>query len=250
MRKLNCNFAQVLILSVSLAGTVSCSKFSGAPKEAEADKIKRTMSSEEKDVMEFVDSGENSTVFSDSALSSKNEPGTWKEAPNSVTEKDELESMLTDAPTPTDQEVLDSPVKKSHEVATYKIKKGDTLMLIAYNLYGHFKEWKSLYSLNKDKIRMFSKLETGTALKYYTATKKFPRPSGAPYLIKWGDTLSLISGKVYGNKMKWQVIHSNNRYLFPNANLIFAGLTLYYPNNGNKLALNDNIFEEDLIAAE
>ncbi|PIP94727.1 MAG: hypothetical protein COW78_09545 [Bdellovibrio sp. CG22_combo_CG10-13_8_21_14_all_39_27] len=51
---------------------------------------------------------------------------------------------------------------------------------------------------------------------------------GNPYLIKSGDSLSLISKKVYGDWREWPAIHKNNPQQIRDPNLIFAGFTLYY----------------------
>jgi len=51
---------------------------------------------------------------------------------------------------------------------------------------------------------------------------------GNPYLIKSGDSLSLISKKVYGDWREWPAIHKNNPKQIRDPNLIFAGFTLYY----------------------
>ena len=74
-------------------------------------------------------------------------------------------------------------------------------------------------------------------LKYKKPLHPYRPPLGDPYLIKTGDSLSLISRKVYGDYKKWDHIYRNNPRQIRDPNLIFAGFTLYYPSLNN-IALN------------
>lgn len=71
-------------------------------------------------------------------------------------------------------------------------------------------------------------LAASPVLKYREPSRQKITPMGNPYLTKQGDSLSLISKKVYGNYRKWGQIYNNNRDQIRNPNLIFAGFVLYY----------------------
>ena len=110
---------------------------------------------------------------------------------------------------------------------TYQVQKGDTLMMVAFKIYGDYRKWKELRDWNQDKIH--AKLTHGMVLKYQIPGEKFGwMPSGLPYLVKTGDTLQVISMDKYGTTRKWKSIYENNRPLIRDSNLIFAGFTLYY----------------------
>lgn len=125
---------------------------------------------------------------------------------------------------------------ESDELLEYQTKKNDTLMLIAFSIYGDYRKWRELHALNKDILGDSYDLSLRPVLKYRKPFKPYTPPIGNPYLIKSGDSLSLISKKVYGNWREWPIIHKNNLQQIRDPNLIFAGFTLYYPSL-NKMAL-------------
>ena len=124
----------------------------------------------------------------------------------------------------------DNPVKVqiTEKVGEYRVSKGDTLMWIAFKLYGDYSLWRKIYNLNQEKVGENYDLTAGTLLKYHIADKEFYPPMGSPYFIKRGDSLSRISQKVYGEYRKWPMIFKNNSRQIKDPNLIFAGFTLYY----------------------
>ncbi len=119
--------------------------------------------------------------------------------------------------------------EESHQLklgaeATYQMQKEDTLMMVAFKIYGDYRKWKDLKAWNPHK-----KFGAGAVLKYYKPEKTFSwQPSGMPYMVKTGDTLGLISVDKYGTSKKWKSIYENNRPLILDPNLIFAGFILYY----------------------
>jgi len=128
-------------------------------------------------------------------------------------------------------EITQTSAEESNEAGktkVYKVKKGDTLMIIAFNLYGDISKWKELKQINGN-----STLRTNMELKYKAPAKTFVwNPSGIPYMIKNGDTLGIISNSVYQTPKKWKSIWENNKPLIKNPNIIYAGFTLYYKNDG------------------
>ncbi|MDO9182841.1 MAG: LysM peptidoglycan-binding domain-containing protein [Bacteriovorax sp.] len=132
-------------------------------------------------------------------------------------------------------EILETPPEIAPKVSStelgkeeqYYVQKGDTLMMVAFKIYGDYRKWKDLRTWNKDKLKY--KIGPGVVLKYYVPERSFGwQPSGLPYLVKTGDTLQIISMDKYGTTRKWKNIYENNRPLILNPNLIFAGFTLYY----------------------
>ena len=114
----------------------------------------------------------------------------------------------------------------SKDIAEYSVQKGDTLMQIAFKLYGDFGMWKSLKALNPE---LDGSLKMGSVLKYHVPESKFEWiPQGNPYLVMRGDSLSSISHKVYEKASWWKHIHENNKPMIKDPNQIFTGFTLYY----------------------
>lgn len=109
----------------------------------------------------------------------------------------------------------------------YKIKNGDSLLTISFNIYGDYQKWKIFQhfnpGLNEDVII------PGKVLKYPLPKDNFVwRPKGNPYLILNGDSLTGISLKKYRDAMKWRKIWDNNKPLIKDPDSIFAGFTIFY----------------------
>ena len=114
------------------------------------------------------------------------------------------------------------------EYGSYQVQKGDTLMLIAFKIYGDVSKWRSISVLNEEQL-INEDIEVDMNLRYEIPEDKFVwKPMGTPYIVKEDDSLSIISGTVYDSTKHWQYIWDNNRPLVKNPNLIFAGFTLYY----------------------
>lgn len=118
----------------------------------------------------------------------------------------------------------DSDQKKYSE---YIIQENDTLMLIAFKIYGDFRRWKELAKLNPHLD--VKKLQPNRQITYEVPTELFEWEAlGEPYLIKLNDTLMKISYDVYDTHQRWKEIWYNNRPLIRNPNKIYAGMTIYY----------------------
>lgn len=119
------------------------------------------------------------------------------------------------------------------KVMSYKVRKGETLMQIAFKIYGDISKWRELKSLNGTRLASNSPLKVGASIKYNAPEKLFVwNPEGTPRMIKTGETLGTISNDVYQTPKKWKSIWENNKPLIKNPNMIYAGFTLYYKNNG------------------
>lgn len=121
--------------------------------------------------------------------------------------------------------------------STWTVSENETLMIIAFKIYGDYDRWRDIANLNRDKLSGGYSLAQGMTLKYNTPAEPFIwNPEGNPYLIKLGDTLGTISTTTYGTKKHWKDIWDNNRPLIKDPNKIFAGFTLYTPNLDREVA--------------
>jgi nucleoid-associated protein YgaU len=124
-------------------------------------------------------------------------------------------------------------IVSSGEKAEYTVKKGETLMMVAFNVYGDYGRWREIQEQNSGISS--SALRAGMKLKYTRPMNDFSwTPVGDPYLIQRGDSLGTISKDKYGTPAKWKSLFENNRPLIKDPNLIFAGFTIYY------LPMNEN----------
>ncbi len=128
------------------------------------------------------------------------------------------------------ESVAEQPIVsgKKNEIKMILVESGDTLMILAFKLYGDIDKWKEISNLNKE-ILSKNVIAPGMLLKYRPPLYSYKIPEGLPYLVKHNDTLPSISRKVYGTRLLWDVILYNNMDQIQNADLIFAGFTLFYP---------------------
>lgn len=123
------------------------------------------------------------------------------------------------------------------EMKQYTVQKNETLMMIAFKLYGDYGRWKELASHNRDALKGNTVVRTGMVLNYAAPAEEFIwNPQGNPYLIKTGDTLGHISKEVYATVKKWKLLWENNRPLIKDPNKIYAGFTIYYLESGREVA--------------
>jgi LysM repeat protein len=124
----------------------------------------------------------------------------------------------------------------SGKMDTYTVKPGDTLMKIAFQIYGDVDRWHDLHELNAAKLKGGA-LRKGLKLKYEVPMDAFqPEQLSHSYLIKKGDTLAGIADDVYGKKMKYKKLQAYNKKLIKNPNRIFAGFTIFYDITDKEMA--------------
>ncbi len=138
---------------------------------------------------------------------------------------------------------------KKKESKLYEVQENDTLMLISWKLFGDYKKWKQLKTMNSDILEGGTKVRKGQYLFYYPPEVEYDyNPVGSPFLIRKGDTLGKISHRVYEDKKHWQAIWYNNRDLIRDPDLIFAGFTLYYKDfqdiNPRKISSKIRLFQK------
>lgn len=116
----------------------------------------------------------------------------------------------------------------SNGTITYVVKSNDTLMKIAFEIFGNLYRWREIYDENKAKIGNFNSLVKGTVLTVRLSNVVNVTHTGDPYLIQRRDTLIKISNKLYGTPKRWWHLWDNNREMIHDPNRIYAGFTLYY----------------------
>lgn len=122
-------------------------------------------------------------------------------------------------------------------MAQYTVQKNETLMMIAFKLYGDYARWKELANMNSGTLKGGTTITPGMVLNYIAPAEAFVwNPQGNPYLIKTGDTLGGISKEVYATVKKWKLLWENNKPLIKDPNKIYAGFTIYYLENGREVA--------------
>lgn len=209
----------LVVLSMSLVGC-SGSK-SAQPVSQETPQIELS------DADEFIENPNEEPVVTEEAVAPTEEPVV---ADSPVIEENAPEVTEMDAPV-----VVDNSSAGSEK--TYQVQKNETLMMIAFKLYGDYGKWKELANYNRDALKGSTVVNAGMNLKYMAPAEEFVwNPEGLPYLIRTGDTLGVISNSVYQTPKKWKLIWDNNRPLIKDPNKIFAGFTLYYLESGRDVA--------------
>jgi nucleoid-associated protein YgaU len=224
----------MVLLSLSL---VACSgSKSSQPVNEETPQVELS------DAEEFI---ENPTGEPVAVTESTEEEPTSEASPEvSATETDtaselviEDEGLVGDKPVASTQTYAKASTQLSEDMMEYKVQKNETLMMIAFKLYGDYGWWKKLAAWNSEALKGGQIVLAGQTLKYMAPSEEFLwNPQGLPYLIRTGDTLGLISKSVYQTSKKWKLIWENNRPMIKNADLIFAGFTIYYLENGREVA--------------
>ena len=132
---------------------------------------------------------------------------------------------------PTTRDVLEGDQIAINEggIEEYTVSKNETLMIIAFKIYGDYNRWRDIQEMNPQ-VRGTTQLAVGARLRYNAPARRFVwNPEGNPYMIKEGDTLGTISSDTYGTTKHWRAIWKNNEPMIQNPNKIFAGFTLYTP---------------------
>lgn len=123
-----------------------------------------------------------------------------------------------------------SAVSINGSMGQHTVAANETLMIIAFKIYGDYEKWRDLAQWNAGKLGPNHSISVGMQLDYQMPSQPFVwNPEGNPYLIKNGDTLGTISNDTYGTSGYWRNIFDNNRPLIKDPNKIFAGFTIYTP---------------------
>jgi len=194
-----------ILLGFVLIGLLACS--SGKKKEPQPESLSA-------DVEKSLEEPEGEQIFTEVEME--------EESPQLTEMVEEEQMVVSEGPK---REIL-SKVTIT-ELGNYKVKRGDTLLYIAFKIYGDYRKWRSLLQTNpglnpKD-------ISAGDVLKFEIPEVAFNwNRQGLAHLIQRGETLGKISMLHYGTSQRWKEIHENNRDMILDPNLIFAGFTLYY----------------------
>jgi nucleoid-associated protein YgaU len=126
---------------------------------------------------------------------------------------------------------MEEPASEPYDggsVKTVRVKRGDTLMKIAFEHYGDLYRWREILQANRSKIADANNVPPGTVLTLNGVGDVTIERNGKKHMIQWGDTLGTISGTVYGTTKRWKALWENNRQLIKDPNKIYAGFYLYY----------------------
>lgn len=154
-----------------------------------------------------------------------------------LADNDEFGSLDTTSENTTSDIIADNITQANNGTnqGTYTVQKNETLMMVAFKIYGDYAKWKEIADLNGISGQSISE---GQTLSYTAPVEQFTwAPEGTPYLIKERDTLGTISNDTYGTTKYWKNIWENNRPLIKDPNKIFVGFTIFTPTiEGRELA--------------
>ena len=199
----------------------------------------------------FADLANDSEAQSESLVAEAEEAGESQSSEPLVADADkDSTSAAMDLAVIEDGESKKQDSSSGGELQTYTVKSGDTLMKIAFNLYGDVERWKDLQEWNRTVVKKANWLKPGMKLSYEASGDAVEAEKlGHSYTIKKGDTLANIADEVYGRKMKYKKLQRYNARLIKNPNVIFAGFTLYYDITPQEMAEAEARRKERLAAA-
>jgi nucleoid-associated protein YgaU len=218
----------MVLLSLTLA--VSCSGSKSAKKVNE-----ETPQIELSDADEFIENPSEEQPAD--AATAATEPTSEEPVADSATEDVVVSNNEPLVQESTLENTSPAVINEPGTVKQYTVQKNETLMMIAFKLYGDYGRWKDLASQNREALKGGTVVRNGMQLNYEAPAEEFIwNPQGNPYLIKTGDTLGHISKEVYATVKKWKLLWENNRPLIKDPNKIYAGFTIYYLESGREVA--------------
>ncbi|PIK14264.1 LysM peptidoglycan-binding domain-containing protein [Halobacteriovorax sp. JY17] len=203
--------SKILLLLALLTLGVSCSSKRKKDNAAKTADISQEVSAEDADFI--VDSEDEDLLLDDGSVGAVEEVA--------MSESTEPSLLLAEESPMLAAETSDISIVGGQ----YTVEKGDTLMWIAFKLYGDYRKWHHLSSLNGNLSA--GNLATGMTINHDSAGFSY-NPQGLPHLIKVGESLGSISGEKYGTDKRWKEIWENNKVMIIDPNVIFAGFTLHY----------------------
>lgn len=207
--------------------TVACSGSKSAQKVDE-----ETPQIELSSTDEFAENPSEETVVEDSP-----EEGTSEATPNENTEEVVVNNNEPLVQESNLENISPAISSENGTEKQYTVQKNETLMMIAFKIYGDYRRWKDIANVNTGSLKGNSTVKSGMVLNFIAPAEEFVwNPQGNPYLIKTGDTLGSISKEVYTTTSKWKVLWENNRPLIKDPNKIYAGFTIYYLESGREVA--------------
>ncbi len=127
--------------------------------------------------------------------------------------------------------MLAAPAVMAREVL-YEPRRGETLRQVADSLWGNADAWRSIWQLNRDRVRNPGFLESGITLRLPDR----PGPPGPlpanPIAVRPGDTLWDLAGRLYGDSWAWPLLWGWNRTLVRDPHWIFPDQRLHWQVHG------------------
>lgn len=118
------------------------------------------------------------------------------------------------------------PALQQPETIAHRVAPGESLSLLAKRYLGSASRWQEIYYLNSHKIANPHWIYPGQVLSIPTGAR---RAAGVRYVVRSGDTLWAISGKMSGDPSDWQDLYRANQGSIRNPHLIYPGQVFVVP---------------------
>ena len=104
----------------------------------------------------------------------------------------------------------------------HRVRKGDTLSLIAKQYYGIIMAYPEIAAANQQLIKNVDMLDVDWVI-------RVPPITGVKYTVKQGDTLGAIAKTMYGDAKLYSKIFEASRDVVSNADVVTPGMVLTVP---------------------
>jgi len=146
---------------------------------------------------------------------------------------DSLET-LGDSPSvePPAEPVSESPSENNVEqgsgapitaLKVHRVRKGETLKIIARKKLGSEDRWKEIYNLNRDILKSPNKLKIDQHL---IVLEDEEEKEAVTHTVKTGESLKSLAQMYYGDGDRWESLYKLNKGSISNPNVIFPGQNL------------------------
>ncbi|MCF7822727.1 MAG: LysM peptidoglycan-binding domain-containing protein [Candidatus Marinimicrobia bacterium] len=105
----------------------------------------------------------------------------------------------------------------------HRVKRGETLKIIAKNILGEEARWSEIYNLNKDILKSPNRLAIGQSL---IVLQDEEGQTEITHRVKSGDNLKSLAELYYGDSERWASLYKLNKKNISNPNRIFPGQVL------------------------
>lgn len=118
------------------------------------------------------------------------------------------------------------PALSQQKTLSHRVAPGESLSLLAKRYLGSAGRWQEIYYLNSHKIANPHWIYPGQVLSIPVGGR---RAAGVRYVVRSGDTLWAISGKMSGDPNDWQSLYQANQGKIRNPHLIYPGQVFVVP---------------------
>jgi len=109
------------------------------------------------------------------------------------------------------------------------VQSGETLSSIAQRYLGSSGRWRELFEANQHQISAPDQIAPGMELQLPLTRREQPKPDKAVYVVRSGDTLSVIASRVFGDRSRWDDIYQANRDVLDDPDSLTVGAELTLP---------------------